>query len=90
MAVCMAMEPSLVAGREARLLLKLPIGVRTALIIKTSCALESFPKFLLTLKDWETERNPRSCLQLALRFATPAILWNVYENEVLINGDIPR
>lgn len=36
MAPLMAMEPSLVAGSAARLLLKEPIGVRTALTITTS------------------------------------------------------
>lgn len=37
MAPLMAMEPSLVAGTAARVPLKEPIGVRTALTMTTSC-----------------------------------------------------
>ena len=38
-AACMAIEPNLVAGREDRLPLKLPMGVLTALAITMSLAL---------------------------------------------------
>ena len=40
----MAIEPSLVAGKEERAPRKLPIGVRTALAITTSLGRLPFPK----------------------------------------------
>jgi hypothetical protein len=40
-----AIEPRLVAGKEAKVLLKLPIGVRTALTITTSLICRSLPKY---------------------------------------------
>lgn len=52
----MAMEPSLLADRGARLPRKLPMGVRTALTMNTSLGLEFFPKFRTGVKDLAEHR----------------------------------
>lgn len=51
MAVCTAMEPSLVAGNDDSAPRKLPIGVRTALAISTSFGRLPFPKPRAALQD---------------------------------------
>lgn len=51
MAVCTAIDPSLVAGKDDNAPRKLPIGVRTALAIKTSCGRLPFPKLRAALQD---------------------------------------
>ena len=62
-----ATDPSLLAERDERLPLKLPMGVRTELTMKTSFPLEPFPKLLAGQESLERLRRELTGLQPDLK-----------------------